>query len=322
MGLILVTGAAGFIGSNVARAFCAAGHDVVGCDNLRQGAKWRNLLGTALHDLITPDALPAWLGAHEGKVDVVVHLGAVSATTETDVDRIVRDNVRLSLDLWDWCAAHGSSFLYASSAATYGDGSLGFVDDQDLAQLRRLRPLNAYGWSKQMVDCRIVNDAALGRPTPPQWAVLKLFNVYGPGEDHKGEMRSVINKIIPVVRKGGPVKLFRSHRSGYADGGQLRDFVYVDDVVAVIAWLAANPAVSGLFNVGSGVARSWNDLAGIVFACMGLPPNIEYIDIPPHIRDHYQYFTEAPIGKLRGAGWLQETTPLEAGVARYVAALG
>ncbi len=322
MSLILVTGGAGFIGSNAARAFSQAGCDVVVSDRLRAGGKWRNLLGVRLHDIITPDALEAWLARHAGQVRAVLHLGAVSATTETDVDRIVLDNIRLSLDLWSWCAHTGTAFIYASSAATYGDGAQGFSDDQDPASLARFRPLNAYGWSKHMVDCRIMADVAGGRAVPPQWAALKFFNVYGPGEDHKGAMRSVINKIIPPVREGGAVRLFRSYRPDYADGGQSRDFVHVDDAVSVMQWLVGNPAVSGIFNVGSGLARSWNDMAHIVFACLGRRPAIHYIDMPDDVRAQYQYFTQAPLQKLRSAGWNRPTTSLEEGVARYIAAIG
>ena len=323
MSLVLVTGAAGFIGSHVARAFSRAGRRVVGCDRMRAGGKWRNLLDVALHDLITPDGLADWLERHRGQVTLVVHLGAVSATTETDVDRILRDNVRLTLDLWRWCAAAAVPLIYASSAATYGDGAAGFEDLDAPEALAALRPLNAYGWSKHLVDRRLAADMADGWPMPPRWAGLKLFNVYGPGEDCKGEMRSVVSKIIPLVRAGETVRLFRSDRDGIADGEQQRDFIHVDDVVAVIRWLAETPgAASGLFNVGTGQARSWNDLALATFAACGQTPRIAYVDMPPKLREHYQYFTQAPVGKLRRAGWDRPFTSLEAGVARTVAAFG
>lgn len=322
MSLILVTGAAGFIGSNVARAFAAAGRDVVGCDRMRAGEKWRNLLDVPLHDLVTPEALPVWLDRHGRDVERVLHLGAVSATTETDVDRIVRDNIRCTLDLWDWCVRTQTPFIYASSAATYGDGCAGFDDDGRPEALAALRPMNAYGWSKHLVDRRIAADVAAGRQVPPQWVGLKFFNVYGPGEDHKGEMRSVVNKIIPVAQAGGSVKLFRSYRSDYPDGGQKRDFVYIDDIVRVIGWLAGVGTVSGLFNLGAGAARTWNSLAASVFSALRLDPSIEYIEMPAHIRTHYQYFTEAPMARLRAAGWNEDMTTLEEGVRRYVAALG
>lgn len=321
-GLVLVTGAAGFIGSNVCRAFAESGRRVVGCDRMRQGGKWRNLVDVGLHDLITPEDLPRWLERQAGSVDLIVHLGAVSATTETDVDRIYRDNIRNSLDLWDWCSVQRVPLIYASSAATYGTGGAGFEDVDEPDALARLRPLNAYGWSKHVVDRRITADAHGGQSTPPRWAGLKFFNVYGPGEDCKGEMRSVISKIISGVQAGEAVTLFRSHREGVADGEQQRDFVYVDDVVAVICWLATAPVASGLFNIGSGKARTWNDLARATFAACGKPPQISYVDMPLHIREHYQYFTQAPVGKLRQAGWNQPFTTLEEGVARTVAARG
>ncbi len=323
MSLVLVTGAAGFIGSNVARAFSRAGRRVVGCDRMRTGAKWRNLRDVALHDLITPEQLPEWLARRAGQVSLVVHLGAVSATTETDVDRILRDNVRLTLDLWDWCAAVGVPLIYASSAATYGGGEAGFLDFDKPEALAALRPLNAYGWSKHLVDQRVAMDRAEGAAMPPRWAGLKFFNVYGPGEDCKGEMRSVVSKIIPLVQAGETVRLFRSHREGIGDGEQQRDFVHVEDVVGVIRWLAEAPGVaSGLFNVGTGQARSWNDLARAVFAACGQAPRIEYVDMPPALRAHYQYFTEAPVDKLRRAGWNRSFTSLEDGARLTVAALG
>jgi ADP-L-glycero-D-manno-heptose 6-epimerase len=320
LGIVLVTGGAGFIGSNVARGFCDAGRRVVVSDRMRDGGKWRNLQGVGLHDLIVPDALPDWLERNRGDVDLVVHLGAVSSTTERDVDRITRENIRLSIDLWSWCTQTATPFIYASSAATYGDGGAGFDDDERPEALAALQPLNAYGWSKHMIDQRFVADVTEGCPVPPQWVGLKFFNVYGSGEDHKGDMRSVVNKIMPIVRAGQPVKLFRSYRADYPDGGQQRDFVYVADIVAAIMWLASRRSESGIFNIGSGQARTWNDLAHAVFTELGRPPMIEYIDMPEHIRGQYQYFTQAPIDKLRRAGWNHTPTPLEEGVRHYVAA--
>ena len=324
-GLVLVTGAAGFIGSNVARAVAADGRRVVACDRMRQGDKWRNLLDVGLHDLVTPEALPHWLERHAGEVRAVVHMGAVSTTTEVDVDRIVRDNVRATLDLWEWCARVTVPLVYASSAAVYGDGALGFDDDGTPAALARLRPLNAYGWSKLLVDRRIAADVRDGRPAPPFWAGLRFFNVYGPGEAHKGDMRSVVAKLLPQIRAGAAARLFRSHRDGVADGGQQRDFVHVDDVVAVVRWLLDRPAGSGrpgsgLYNVGGGVARSWRDLALAVFSALGEEPRIEYVEMPPALRSTYQYFTEARLDRLRQAGWNAPFTSLEDGVLAYVRA--
>lgn len=320
--LYVVTGAAGFIGSNIAADFAKRGRRVVAVDWLGDGEKWRNLAGVALHDLIRPDAFPAWRAAHTAEVAAVVHMGAISATTERDVDRLVHENVRLSLDLWEWCTETATPFIYASSAATYGDGSAGFDDDDSEDGLEALRPLNAYGWSKHVVDRRIARDAEEGRPTPPRWAGLKLFNVYGPGEAHKGPMRSVARQIWEATRAGEPVRLFRSHDPDYADGGQLRDFVWVGDCVEVVEWLLNAPdARSGIYNLGTGQARSFLDLAHAVFAATRREPVIEFIDTPAELRARYQYFTEARIERLRAAGYAAPFLRLEDGVAAYVRAL-
>jgi ADP-L-glycero-D-manno-heptose 6-epimerase len=262
--------------------------------------------------------LPGWLDRHSGKVAAVVHMAAISSTTETDIDRFVDNNVRLTLDLWEWCAANATRFIYASSAATYGDGSAGFKDDQTLAALAVLRPLNAYGWSKHVVDRRVAGDVVRGQPTPPQWAGLKFFNVYGTNEAHKGDMESVVGKICPVIEAGGTVTLFKSHNPSYRDGGQLRDFVYVKDCVATIAWLLQNPSVTGLFNVGTGAARSFLDLVNAVAAAVGCPPKVRFVDTPAELRDKYQYFTQADISKLRAAGFDQPFHSLEDGVRDFV----
>jgi ADP-L-glycero-D-manno-heptose 6-epimerase len=262
--------------------------------------------------------LAEWLQRHSGKVAAIVHMAAVSSTTETDVDRFVANNIRLTLDLWEWCAANSTRFIYASSAATYGDGSAGFSDDQTLAALAALRPLNAYGWSKHVVDRRVVEDVVLGRPSPPQWAGLKFFNVYGTNEAHKGDMESVVGKVCPIIEAGGTVTLFKSHNPGYRDGGQLRDFVYVKDCVAAVGWLLQNPNVTGLFNVGTGAARSFLDLVDAVGAAVGRLPKVRFVDTPAELRDKYQYFTQANISKLRAAGFDQPFHSLEDGVRDFV----
>jgi ADP-L-glycero-D-manno-heptose 6-epimerase len=315
--LLVVTGGAGFIGSNIARHLSEAGARVVVCDRLGHGEKWRNLIGLCLHDVIRPEALKGYLAAHAAKIPAVVHMGAISATTERDVDRILNDNVRATLDLWEWTRANGTRFIYASSAATYGDGEMGFGDGLDLARLRALKPLNAYGWSKAVVDLRIAGEHLQGRDGGA-WAGLKFFNVYGPGEDHKGEMRSVVNKIMPKILAGETIELFKSHRQGYADGGQKRDFVYVEDCVAMVAWLLANPGIRGLFNVGSGKARTFADLATATFRSLGQEPRIRYVDMPEILRGKYQYFTEADMGQARAAGFDGGGTALEAGIDAYV----
>ncbi|WP_114377856.1 ADP-glyceromanno-heptose 6-epimerase [Elioraea thermophila] len=315
--MILVTGGAGFIGSNIAAALAGRGEEVVVCDRLRAGPKWRNLARTLVAEFVLPDDLDAWLG-RSPPLSAIVHMGAVSSTTETDGDRAVHTNVSLSLRLWEWAARKDVPLIYASSAATYGDGSAGFDDDSSPDHLARLRPLNLYGWSKHAFDRRVADLIARGRPRPPQWAGLKFFNVYGPGEDHKGAMISVVKVKTDEILSGRPATLFRSHRPDIADGHQARDFVWVGDCVDVVLWLLDHPEVSGLFNVGTGRARTYLDLVHAIFAALGREPAISFIDTPAHLRAQYQYFTEARLERLRAAGYTRPFTPLEDGVARYV----
>jgi ADP-L-glycero-D-manno-heptose 6-epimerase len=317
--MIVVTGGAGFIGSNIVAALNARGrHDVVVADRLGDDDKWRNLQKRELADLVTPEELRPFLEARRGEIEAIVHMGAISATTERDADLIVRNNFRLSLDLWDWCAAAGARFIYASSAATYGDGAEGFLDDESPEALARLRPLNPYGWSKHLFDRRVVRLTREGAARPPQWAGLKFFNVYGPNEYHKDEMRSWLAKTCAIAAAGTPVRLFHSHRSDCPDGGQQRDFVHVDDCVSVVLWLLDQPQANGLFNVGSGEARSWLDLAGAMFAALEREPRIEFVAMPQELQGRYQYFTQAELGKLRQAGYGAPFRRLEDGVADYV----
>lgn len=316
--LTLITGGAGFIGSNMVHALAAEGRRVVVCDWLETGDKWRNLAAADLHDIIPPPALPAYLDRHADAIEAIVHMGAISATTERDGDKLVESNIRLSLDLWSWCATHQARFIYASSAAVYGDGAQGFDDDWSPAALARLKPLNGYGWSKLMLDKRIARDIHEGRPAPAHWAGLRFFNVYGPNEYHKGSMRSVVHQIVPKIVAGEPVTLFRSHNPAYPDGGQLRDFIHVSDCVAVMRWLLTAPSANGIFNLGVGKARSFKDLALAAYAAIGQDPAIEYVDTPLAIRDKYQYFTEARMERLRAAGCGHNFNSLEDGVGAYI----
>ena len=316
--MILVTGGAGFIGSNLAAALTEQGVAVAICDRLRSGDKWRNISKLELRDIVAPERLDDWLKHRDAAVDAVVHMGAISATTELDADLIVETNFRLSQMLWRWCTLHGKRFIYASSAATYGGAEAGFEDDWSLAAMAQLRPLNAYGWSKLLFDRWAVREVALGNGQPAQWVGLKFFNVYGPNEYHKGGMRSVVAQKYSAAAAGEPVSLFRSHREGVSDGGQLRDFVYVADCVAVVLWLLANPKVNGIFNLGTGKARSFAELATALFAAVGKPPRLTYVDTPSAIRPNYQYFTEARMERLRGVGFARPFMTLEDGVREYV----
>lgn len=317
--MIVVTGGAGFIGSNLVAALEALDvDDVVVCDNFGSDDKWRNLAKRELAALVPPEELFEFLEDNRSDIDAVYHLGAISSTTETDVDRILRTNFALSLDLWNWCALQGKRLFYASSAATYGDGSQGFDDDGTIDGLADLRPLNPYGWSKHLFDRRVARLVAEEYPEPPQWAGFKFFNVYGPNEYHKGDQRSVVEQIYRQAEAGQPARLFRSHRQDIADGGQKRDFVWVGDCTGVLTWFFENPEVSGLFNLGTGEARSFDELARAVFAARGETPNIEFVDTPESLRDRYQYFTQAEMDRLREAGYEVPFTSLEEGVAAYV----
>jgi ADP-L-glycero-D-manno-heptose 6-epimerase len=315
--MLLVTGGAGFIGSNVVAALNDAGHsNVVVCDLLGTDGKWRNLAKRQLVDIVPPSGLLDWLKGR--KLDAVIHLGAISETTATDGDLVIETNFRLSMRLLDWCTANAVPLIYASSAATYGDGEAGFGDDASLPALKTLRPMNLYGWSKHLFDLAVAERAANGDPLPPQWAGLKFFNVFGPNEYHKGSMMSVLARRFDDVKAGRVVQLFKSHREGIADGDQRRDFIYVDDVVRVIMWLLATPSVSGLFNVGTGKARSFKDLMLAAYAALGTRPNIEYVDMPETIRNSYQYFTQSEVDRLLRAGYNGGFTTLEDSVKAYV----
>ncbi len=315
--MILVTGGTGFIGSNILAALNESGHDdLVIVDELGTGLKWRNIAKRRFADFVFPKEIHAFLDKAP-RIDAVIHMGANSSTTATDGDEIIDTNFRLSSALWIWCTRHRVPLVYASSAATYGDGAEGFRDTEAAEDLARLRPLNLYGWTKHAFDRWALAQAALGH-APPHWAGLKFFNVFGPNEYHKGSMQSLVAKNYAAVAAGRTVNLFKSHVEGYQDGEQLRDFVYVKDCCDVVLWLLAQSAVSGLFNVGTGRARSFHDLMRALGRATGTPVDIAFVDMPENIRDQYQYFTEARMEKLRGAGFPGQPTGLEQAVNDYV----
>lgn len=316
--MILVTGGAGFIGSNVIAALNERGLPVAVCDYLGDEGKWRNLAKAELYDALHPTQLKIWLERHAEAVETIIHMGAISSTSATDADLLVKVNFRLPWRLWQWCARHGKRFLYASSAATYGAGERGYDDDGSAEALSRLRPLNLYGWSKHLFDRRVARALANRELVPAQWAGLKFFNVYGPNEYHKGAMQSVIARNYAMAARGDEIALFKSYRAEIPDGEQKRDFVYVGDCVEVILWLLDHPAVNGLFNVGTGEARSFADLIRSLYAATGQPACIVYRDMPEAMRSHYQYFTQARIERLCAAGFNRPFLSIEDGVRRYV----
>lgn len=311
--MIVVTGAAGFIASNVAMSLNQHGfNDLVLVDDFSKTEKKRNYENLAFTELVDRNAFFDWFDKNHEKIDFIVHLGARTDTTEFDYNVFQQLNVDYTLGLWNLCTEYHIPLVYASSAATYGMGELGYDDRHDIVP--QLKPLNPYGRSKNEIDKFILGQ----KEQPPFWAGLKFFNVYGPNEFHKGKMASVILHAYRQIRETGKVKLFRSHNLAYADGQQLRDFVYVKDVAKVILWLMEHRPESGLYNVGTGHARSFYDLADNTFKAMGIETNVEFIDTPLEIRDKYQYFTEANMAKLRGVGYSEPFTSLEDGVKEYV----
>ncbi len=314
--MIIVTGATGFIGSNLVADLNAAGiSDILLVDTLGHESKWKNIAKRRFADIVLPSEVEALLPKLP-RADVVYHLGANSSTTVTDGDSILLGNFRASTRWWKWCAQTGTPLIYASSAATYGDGARGFDDEQTPEALDALRPLNLYGWSKHAFDKWALSQAA--DCAPPHWCGVKFFNVYGPNEMHKGEMSSLICKNTAGIAERRTIKLFKSHRPDFADGQQLRDFIYVKDCTKVMLWMADRPGVGGLFNLGTGMARSFVDLVRAIGSALDLPVSIEFVDMPDSIRPNYQYFTQANMTKLRNAGYVEAFHSLEEGVADYV----
>lgn len=316
--MILVTGGTGFIGSNLVGALADEGCRVSINDTLGSGEKWRNISRHEVDELVAPPDLTDFLSRRRRDIEFVYHMGAISATTESDADLIADSNLRLSQRVWQWCAEHEVPLVYASSAATYGDGAEGFSDADDRSSLAGLRPLNAYGWSKHAFDRWVAREVEEGQPTPPLWAGLKFFNVYGPNEYHKEDMRSVVTKAYPDAAGGRTVTLFRSHHPDYDDGGQMRDFVYVQDCVDVMLWIREQRPPNGLYNLGTGRAQTWLELMHALYSAVDQELSVHWIDTPPEIRDRYQYFTQADMTKLRAAGYDAPFASVEEGVADYV----
>jgi ADP-L-glycero-D-manno-heptose 6-epimerase len=319
--MIIITGGAGFIGSNL----IAALHDknikepIVVCDTFGDDEKWQNLKKAQLEDIVPPEELFAFLETYLDDINIIYHLGAISTTTAKDADLVMKKNFKFSKALFQWCSRHQKRFIYASSAATYGDGKRGFTDHSDPTHLSQFTPLNVYAWSKHLFDRFIAEAKQRGDLLPTQCVGLKFFNVYGPNEYHKNGQMSLVWQVFQQIKPGNqPARLFKSYHDDYPDGGQLRDFVWVGDCEKVLLWLYTHPKVNGLFNVGTGKARSFKDLATAVFAALNQKPRIEYIEMPPGLHEKYQYFTQADVNNIRNAGYKDAFTSLDEGVKLYV----
>jgi len=312
--MVIVTGGAGFIGSAMVWKLNQLGErEIIIVDELGVDEKWKNLTGLNFIDYYNKDDFMEMIlnETLPFEFDTMIHMGACSSTTEKNADYLFDNNVRYSQELAKYCLTHRMRFIYASSAATYGDGADGYSDDEK--KMFNLRPLNMYGYSKQLFDLWLYKTGVL-----EEVVGLKFFNVYGPNEYHKEDMRSVIHKSFQQINLSGEVKLFKSYNPNYKDGEQLRDFIYVKDVVDVISFFVEHKDNFGIYNVGTGKARTWNDLVISVFNSMNTPVNIKYIDMPEHLKEKYQYFTQADMSKLRRAGYQKEFYSLEAGIDDYV----
>ncbi len=312
--MIIITGGAGFIGSVLVHQLNLAGiKDIIIVDHLTTDEKWKNLVGLEFEEYFDKDDFYNLLIENRIPfiIDTIFHLGACSSTTEKDSQFLMYNNYKYSISLVKYALPLNARFIYASSAATYGSGENGYLDDEN--KIDNLRPLNMYGYSKHLFDLWLKKEKLLSKV-----AGLKFFNVYGPNEYHKGDMRSVVHKAFEQIKETGKVKLFKSYNDSYADGEQMRDFIYVKDAVNMAQFFMDNTSVNGIYNIGTGKARTWKDLVSSVFKAMGLEPNIEFIDMPDYLKPKYQYFTEAKIEKIRSAGYDRKLYSLEEGVSDYV----
>ena len=311
--MIVITGGAGFIGSAIAwRLNTKNKNDLIIVDELGHDEKWKNLVGLNFQDFINKDEFINKINSgFNFRIDAIIHMGANSSTTEKDADHLLSNNYEYTKKLSSFCLEKNIRFIYASSAATYGDGSLGFKDDEKICQ--SLKPLNMYGYSKNLFDTWAIKQGIIDKIVG-----VKYFNVFGPNEYHKGDMRSVVHKAFEQIVSTGKVKLFKSKNSNYKDGEQMRDFIYVKDAVDMTLFFLDNKDKNGIYNIGSGKARTWNDLVTSLFNALGKPVNIEYIELPPHLADKYQYFTEARLEKIKKAGYSNPISSLEDGVTDYV----
>lgn len=316
--MIIITGGAGFIGSHVLAALEKNESNIAVVDIFGVDDKWKNVSKRRTTTFISPDSMFNFLEKNQKEIKLVLHFGGISSTMERDVDKIVWNNIRLSVELYEYCVENKIRFIYASSAATFGSGENGLLDRDDIGYLDTLRPLNAYGWSKHCVDKYIWSTNNRKKSQNIGVVALKFFNVYGPNEYHKDNQFSVIYSFYNQLNKGDNLKLFKSYKAEYGDGEQCRDFVWIGDCVKVVLWMIEHTEVSGIFNVGSGMPRTFNDVAKIIFSTLKKECKIEYVDMPEGLKGQYQYHTKADISKLRTAGYNRPMTSLEDGVSLYI----
>ena len=317
--MIIVTGGAGFIGSNLCQHLSGfiSENDLILCDIFSSDEKWKNISRIHFGNIISPNEIKPFVEDNSKNIDAIVHLGAISDTTERNVDLIIDTNFKLSCTLWNLCAKHDIKFIYASSAATYGDGKNGFIDSFEIDYLNKLEPINAYAWSKNLFDKWVYSNVT-NLNCPQVWAGLKFFNVYGPNEFHKGAMKSMVLQSYNQILTKSEVNLFKSNNPNFDDGMQVRDFIYVKDCIKIIMWILDMNKFGDILNVGTGVERSFNDLVSAVFCTMNLEPKINYIDMPESLQKQYQNFTKADIKKLRNYGYENEFTSIEDGIDDYI----
>lgn len=311
--MIVITGGTGFIGSNLVNSLNER-YNIYVSDWIKPNIYLQNF---DRKKIVHPEKLINFININKNKITSIIHLGAITSTTEENVNLILKNNVFLSEYLWNFCCINKKRFIYASSAATYGNGINGFDDDRNHSYYEKLEPLNIYGWSKHIFDRFVLKSIEQGRK-PLQWVGLKFFNVYGPHEFHKGEMRSIVCKIYERVIREKSINLFKSHRKDYLDGEQLRDFIYVEDVINIIIWLLKKEKINGIFNIGTGEPKSFKDIASLVFKFCNKEKKITYVNMPKNIRSQYQYFTKANVKKLRKHGYKRKFTSLEKGIKSYI----
>ena len=317
--MIIITGGAGFIGSNLVYELNKRKQkNLIICDVVNSLLKRNYLKRTKYKKIISPSNLFKFLNKNKKKINYIFHLGAISATTSTNFTKLIKNNLEYSIKLLKFCTENKTHFIYASSASTYGNGSNGFVDNENYTYLKKLKPLNLYGKSKHLFDLHISKKLEEKKELPPQWVGLKFFNVYGNNERHKKKQMSIVSFLSPLVKKNKRIKLFKSHNIKYKDGGQKRDFVHVDDCINVILWFYKNKNKSGLFNVGTGKARTFLDITKILFNEFKKEKKIDFINTPKNIRKHYQYFTMANIRKLRKYGYMNKFKNIEDGIKLFI----